>query len=379
MPQPATHYWVVRRAIPKYDITGEINYWEEWWDKYKAYFGLGTAAPDLFYFPLMPNVTTTFSDFYWDGIADLLHHAGSYDVFCELLNCAKNMKNTSPNESNKLFAFAFGYYCHVITDCIFHPYVYRSTGDHWANKVVNKIGDMAEYKNELKHKYQEFCIDRGIYNEFNLGKSTSLDRVAWKCSNAGDDRMEPTLSNCFYNALMKIYPDCFPPQYNDPNDINHPIQQAYAALAQTIDILFRGSEVFLFGGKIRIPSSKIQEHLIAIKEEFFIEPYPNSGSLTPYTPQDLFNFSCGVARKIFIESLKYWEDSVSSDSKEFFEANYTNYLNQGNWNLDTGLKCNLNNLAQLHGDNGEIDKASVEELNGNYIVFRDVYNELFIV
>ncbi len=68
---------------------------------------------------------------------------------------------------------------------------------------------------------------------------------------------------------------------------------------------------------------------------------------------------------------------MSSDSKEFFEANYTNYLNQGNWNLDTGLKCNLNNLELLHGDSGEIDKVSADELNKNYIVFKQVYIELF--
>ena len=34
MPQPATHYLVVRRSIPE-------EYWEEWWnDTYKKYFGL---------------------------------------------------------------------------------------------------------------------------------------------------------------------------------------------------------------------------------------------------------------------------------------------------------------------------------------------------
>ena len=168
MPQPATHYWVVRTAIPQNDTKGKINFWETWWDPYKSYFGLGTAAPDLFYFPLMPGVKVSCDDFYWDGIADLIHHSRSYDIFCSLLDYAKKNKKYSIENANKQFAFAFGYYCHVITDCIFHPYVYQSTADHWAKKVYSKKEDSLEFEHELAHKYQEFLIDEGIYEEYNI-------------------------------------------------------------------------------------------------------------------------------------------------------------------------------------------------------------------
>ena len=383
MPQPATHYWVVRRAIPQYDAEKRINFWETWWDRYKSYFGLGTAAPDLFYFPLMPGVEVSCDDFYWDGIADIIHHSRSYDVFCKLLNYAKKVKLTSVNDANKLFAFAFGYYCHVITDCIFHPYVYRSTGDYWGKKVYDELGDGVEFKKELSHKYQEFLIDNGIYNKFNIQEFTTLERISWQCSNESGDKLEPLIANCFYNVLVRTYPDCFPNNYKDPNDINHPIQQAYLALEQTADLLFKGKEIFLFGAKRRIPTDKIQEYLPVVKEfftddkSFFTVPYPNCCSLDAYSPEELFNCSCAVARKIFIESLKYWQDDNAIDSKKFFEEKYTHFINQGNWNLDTGLKCNCNNLEMLHKDNKAIDIVGFEELKQNYIVFNSDYKELF--
>ena len=42
-------------------------------------------------------------DFYWDGIADLIHHSRSYDIFCSLLDYAKKNKKIS----SILFYFFF--------------------------------------------------------------------------------------------------------------------------------------------------------------------------------------------------------------------------------------------------------------------------------
>lgn len=363
MPQPATHYWVVRRAIPEFN--GKVNCWEEWWDKYKNYFGLGTAAPDLFYFPCMPDSGANKRRIFWKGIADLIHHAGSYDLFCLLLNSAKKSKcEGSVNAGNKQFAFAFGFYCHVVTDCIFHPYVYRSTGDHWA------IPD--ESKNELKHKVQEFLIDSGIVKDFSL----NLNRIAWRCPNPHNELLDTDIAEPFFHALNSVYPDWIPLEYHNPNDKSHPIQQAYLSLLKTADLLFSGIRVFCFAQGTILKPRSISEIASPMGKNFFNSPYPNCVNLDTYTPRDLFNFSCAVSRKIFLEALNFF-NSTSKDSNKFFKEHFTHYLNTGNWNLDTGIRCQFNNTKELHEGYDKMCKAKVETLKQSYRYFEKDYLTLF--
>lgn len=92
MPQPLTHYLVLRRAIPE-------KYWSSWWiPEYKNYFALGTAAPDIFYFPTVPKIVKNIrDDIAWNEIANPLHSNGSYDLFCTLLDVAKLSKIETQN------------------------------------------------------------------------------------------------------------------------------------------------------------------------------------------------------------------------------------------------------------------------------------------
>ena len=193
--------------------------------------------------------------------------------------------------------------------------------------------------------------------------------------------LDTCIAEMFYETLIKNYPDCFPKEYNNPNDINHPVQHAYSALMQTADLLFKGKEIFLFGGKLHFDSTSAKEILLkldfSLTDGFFTESYPNCGELKPYSPKELFNFSCGVARKIFLETLKFWNDEGAVSSKDFFEINFTHYLNQGNWNLDTGLQCDCNNLELLHKDNESIDTIQSSILNEAYCIFESDYNKLF--
>ena len=282
MPQPATHYLVTRRAIPK-------EYWDTWWDKYKPYFGLGSSAPDLFYFPLMLNIKNIRKDISWADLADPMHSSKSYDMFCSLLDIAKKNKTAYSNSSEKQFAFAFGYYCHVVTDCIFHPYVYRSTRDHWSTK---------NFVNESKHKMQEFIIDTGVFDKYYDRQKFS--RIQWECNEEPQSLLDYGIAQQLHDALQINYTDCYPIS-SDITSEYHPIQQAYSALVQSIPTLFSGANIYLFGAN-RIIDTRKFNHDAQIK--FFITPYPNCDSLDSYTPEELFDFSASTCRRVFRAALQ---------------------------------------------------------------------------
>lgn len=243
MPQPATHYLVVRRAIPE-------KYWKDWWnDSYKRYFGLGTATPDLFYFPTVPKIVKDIrKDIAWDEIAGVLHSNRSYDMFCALLDIAKSNKLQDTSlDTNKQFAFAVGYYAHVITDCIFHPYIFRNTEDLWCTK---------NFKNELDHKNREYLLDQSLY-ELHKGKM-DFSRIEWTCNhnslNAHPGILDHDIATLLHKSLNKIYPNLYPCQ-EEVSDPNHPVQQAYNALLQCIKGLFESEYIILFGDKKAMSST----------------------------------------------------------------------------------------------------------------------------
>lgn len=353
MPQPATHYLVARRAIPQ-------EHWGNWWDKYKPYFGLGSSAPDLFYFPLLPKSTVR-TDIVWEDMANPMHSFRSYDMFCSLLSKAKINKLQGNPNSGKQFAFSLGYYCHVVTDCIFHPYVYRSTGDYWSS---------TDFKHELQHKLQEFSIDTGIVHKF-YGKE-NFSRIQWECKDETENLLDYSIAQLFQDSLQEVYSDCYPSS-PDVMDSNHPIQQAYSALVKSIPTLFEGSEIYLWGQRITINP---REFLSGKQDDFFTSPYPNCDTLDSYTPEELFNLSSGACRKIFIASLGFWEDGATS-AKEYFKTNSTHYLNSENWNLDTGLPCHYNNYRLMRSTEAEHYFFRAEELRQTFATLKAEYDTEF--
>lgn len=350
MPQPATHYLVTRRSIP-------TEHQSSWWDEYKPYFGLGSSAPDLFYFPLMPFLNNVSEDYSWENIADPMHSSKSYDMFCTLLDIAKANKASFESIAKKQFAFSFGYYCHVITDCIFHPYVYRSTGDHWSTK---------DRKNEIGHKLQEYYIDTGIFNKYYL--KTNASRMQWSCSEKGSALLEFDIASLFHEAMQINYTDSYPNKCSIEQP-DHPIQQAYLALIQSIPILFEDTKLMLFGKREIFTLRDIGTHG---QDKFFVSPYPNCGSLINYSPKDLFDFASVACRKLFTIALAYW-NSNSTNAKLFFENNPSHYLNSGNWNLDTGLPCRYNNYTIMRNENHEHYAFCIPELKQVYSILQSEY------
>ena len=346
MPQPTTHYLVIRRAIPK-------EHWANWWDQYKPYFGLGSSAPDLFYFPRI-----SLGNNYCSDLSDTMHSESSYDLFCTMLDIAKSNYPGDPLAAEKQFAFSVGMYAHVVTDCIFHPYVYRSTNDHWNTK---------NFLNELKHKKEEFRIDRGVHRKIR-GNAQEVGTTEWKCPGETVDLLEFAIVDQFNQALETIYPLQFNSDHS-VSDTDHPIQQAYHSLDSEIPYLLNGEKMFLWGSaKIITPSED------DLDDHFFTRSYPSFPGLDPYTPEDLFNFSCATCRNVFKKSLEFLQDNQASSSGKFFSNHRSDYLGVGNWNLDTGLPCEYNNDPLMLQECPEHYLYKVDQLKNQYAVFSQLYN-----
>ena len=329
----------------------------------------------------MPKVNVKCKDFYWDGIADIMHSTRSFDFFCNLMNAAKKSQldpSIDTEIANRQFAFAFGFYCHVITDCIFHPYVYRSSEDHWSAKAGEFKDNPLEAIREYQHKYQEFLIDKGTCETFNL----KFNRISWSCPDANNSELlDMNIAKIFNDTLMDLYKDCIPYEYKIENP-SHPIHQAYDALLQTSKLIFEGDVVITYkclDMKSGTLKSILEASEVVYSPNFYTEPYPDCGSLPDYTPNELFDFSCAVARNIFIICIKFW-NSHYQNIEEFFSAdpgeNITNYLN-GNWNLDTGIPCQFNNTQKLHSDNESMNLAHIDTLKDTYNNFACLYSSLF--
>lgn len=337
MPQPATHYLVMRKSIPE-------KFYTDWWDKYKQYFGLGSLAPDLFYFPMLEkfglsNVQVR-NDLSWENLANPLHSNGSYDMFCTLLEIAKSNKENE-NVGKKQLAFAIGYYSHVVTDCIFHPYIYRATEDYWFKTDCNA---------ELKHKKHEVIIDDNIFK-----KHYSRDRICninIVCNHDDSNGLlDLDIANQLNGALMKNYPGLYP---NDSkiDQTNHPIHQAYVALVSSVDVLFSGEKIYLFGAK-QIVALTVKEVISKFGSDFFTKKFfedmenTDYKYLPPFSPEELCDFSIMESSDIFESALNFWNDENASNAKKYFSINKADFLGQSNFNLDTGLPAEYNNYSLM--------------------------------
>lgn len=337
MPQPATHYLVTRFSIPE-------QYYKLW-DKYKSYFGLGSSLPDLFYFPTVPivadgslrkAVTNIFhsDDIKWTEMADMMHADKSYDLFCRMLDYAKAIQSAEPENTDKylkLFAVAFGFYSHVVADCIFHPYVYRSTGDCW---------NTTDFIDELQHKKQEAYIDGKLYECFYSGED-AYQRMKINCRENDTSALDFDIAAMLKTTLSEIYPAMRDALNADITDLKHPLHHAYIALENTTNFLFKERTTVCLWGQKKSEEISFSDLIGEFSDEFFTENYPDCENLPARSPYKLFLLSVTVGHKVFDEAMNYINAPKISASEYFLQHN-THYLNSGNFNLDTGLSA-LNN------------------------------------
>jgi len=106
MPKQETHYLVIKEAMEQ--VAAHL------WEKYNNFAGFGSFSPDLFYVLLsdhIPHLRFSSTPRY-EKVSDAIHGDGSLDFYCSMLD---DIKHTGQPMHDKLKAFAYGFYSHVVT------------------------------------------------------------------------------------------------------------------------------------------------------------------------------------------------------------------------------------------------------------------------
>lgn len=370
MPQPIMHYLVVRKAIPK-------RYWDEYWNKdaktdFRPFFGAGSSAPDFFYLDLKENENLDKTIYFYQALlnkdqfdktikisdstklANAIHGDKSFDMFCFMLEYAKRNKIVNLSVAKKLFCFALGFYSHVITDCVLHPYVYRNSNDHWATK---------SFVNEGKHKIFEARLDKGA-NSYIRG------------NNSGEEKFKA--ENYNWDCKEKLIFD-----FSLTNNIDEDVWDMYDAVLKRN---FGGSlypeitNYELHNDKINNSYEHFQEMAERIEnaDNFIAKFAQDNGNnffnkkieginLPKRTPKELFEIAVRECNLVFNVCFAYFASKEIS-AKEYFKEykKVSRYINGENWNLDTGLPSKYNNEEAMLLENEEHFKQHLNELEELY-------------
>ncbi|MGA2296309.1 MAG: zinc dependent phospholipase C family protein [FCB group bacterium] len=367
MPQPITHYLVIKNSLN--------NSLKDLWDTNNNFASLGSFGPDLFY---TKDILNSNSNKEYGLVSDVMHWEASYTFFCFMLDYIKKVIIDNPPIQNKMKAFVYGYYSHVLTDVIFHPFIYRITGDHW------RLHNILE--NELNHKKLEAKIDC-----FLLRKDSNLNPFELEyysriqCSQVNDsDKLDKDIFLMLKQCLKNIYENLVNNELDfkkintnyhglfekvSDNDEDHPIHDAYHDFVESIKLLYK-LESFLQ----LVPNDRLKA-LLPIKELTSEEEQEmkllhiigNNVGQKKYTFSDLFELAIKATVKI-IECCEAFLQLDSTTAKEFF-LNLSDkpvYLGE-DFCLDSGLPCSLNKDWNLVYPSRDICYGVfTDEINKNY-------------
>ncbi|SDD70039.1 zinc dependent phospholipase C family protein [Sporomusa acidovorans] len=343
MCQPITHFLVAKKGLEQLPFVQENG----------ALLAFGSFGPDLFY--LLSGKTQH---------ADTIHASGSFEAFCSMLNVAKNTYSYNVKSGEKQLTFAMGFYAHVIADCVFHPYVYRKSLDHWAEHDVAF---------ELLHKKVEASIDQIIQEEI-IGDQIGIPNPLL-C--LGDDGLlDQDIAYLFHQALTTAYPrsigeDLAPYATEEEK---HPLQQAYqkyCKMPKTLygihNILFR-VEKYAEGA---LPE-QLEEEFLADERQKHLQrsSWPPSDVISPFTYNyiDMFNMAAHGVRMMGNAVESFIQSDGNMQAIDFLHGHNCSYLDQ-DWNLDTGLPSLENTNSQL------MDKSHLRFEYG-IAVLEEMYNKL---
>lgn len=370
MPQPITHYLVVRKAVPK-------RYWKEYWNKdakidFRPYFGAGSSAPDFFYMDIKENENLDEKIYFYQALlnrdkegkeikisdstelANAIHGDKTFDMFCYMLEYAKRNKLVNLPVAKKLFCFALGFYSHVITDCVMHPYVYRKTKDHWATK---------SFVNETKHKIFEARLDKGA-NSYIRGNNSgeeefNLENYNWDCKEklifdfSFTDNINEDVWDMYDEALKRNFGSTLYPKKTNYETHNDKINNSYEHFVEIAESLENAEDFivkFARDDGNNFFNKKIKEL-----------------NLPEVTPKDLFEIAVRECNLVFEVCFAYFSSKEIS-AKEYFkeQTDVSKYINGENWNLDTGLPSKYNNEEAMILENEEHFKQHLQELEELY-------------
>ncbi|HWR40003.1 MAG TPA: zinc dependent phospholipase C family protein [Patescibacteria group bacterium] len=355
MPQPITHYLVIEEALT--DAARNL------WEKYRNFAAFGSFGPDLFY---VKDVLLARFDpkQNYEALSDALHGDGSFDLFCALLDQAKDNQRRDPEAAGKQLAFALGYYSHVLTDCILHPYVYRRTQDHWKYHVPKE-----DY---TAHKKLEAMIDCHILKEKHR-KEAVPDASAVRCRQENNgDLLDMDIASVLNNALKTVYSAVLSADFQtlDINQPEHPIHAAYHDFHHIVGTTYAAQNILCglreyFAGLDMLKQLNAADIQARNVSKGPWRPNGDSAELT-YSSSELFAMAVWATKQVASIALAFWTgDPGSGNAQSVFRQNGIAYLRE-NWNLDTGLP------ARFNADPAIFDRGE-QRYNVGVDVLRDVY------
>ena len=374
MAHPITHYLVIKNAMIS-------NKNESLWSSYSNYAAFGSFTPDVFY--LKDVGYLAFTDKYdYSKISDYIHWDGSLDLYCYFLDYIKENYELNTHIFLKLKAFSYGFYSHIITDSIFHPYISRKTKDHWKKHEP--------VKNYVEHKYLESLID-----SFLLTKNEKQNAKDFKYHEkvlCYQDMNYKTLDNEIFlillNGLNNVYSKIIDNNAEDDeknfyeyflkyelDDTEHPIHEAYDDFVDTISILYKNEYIGLLPSesiKAFIPKIILAKHhneKMNLNKSAWFKKKNNFMSLN-YSVLELFEMAVLTTKKLINISESFFNQNELS-SKEYLKLNSSDMvIFEENFNSDTGLSSKYNYEESINSEDNQIRyNAFIDDLVYHYLCY----------
>lgn len=318
MPQSVTHYLVCEAAFQS--VLPKL------WHSYANFAGFGCFGPDLFYISDIFKNEIGHNHSYPE-VADAIHWNAAFDCFSAMLDYIK-ANNGDSVKFNKMKAFAYGFCSHVVTDCIFHPYVYRATGDHWLDHPATDYD---------KHKHLEALMDSYLLDKKMKRSPGYRFNPQVKCGRAeNEELLDEDVYSVFKHGLITAYPAHIPG--NSAAGEIDPLYEAYENYARTL-----GLDLFLIGRLTWDPVNREmippienwnQTDIALMNENRSPWLQLDSNIDLTYSVLDLYHCAVRAVKGILWASEKYLNQN---DNRKPWNTFYAD-----NYNLDTGLPCSLN-------------------------------------
>jgi hypothetical protein len=332
MPQPIIHVLVCQAALKKS--------LPELWTRSSRFAAFGSLAPDLFY--AMAAEQNTYAN-----LANAIHHGGTHEVFCYLLDYIKQ-QSIHKSRTGKWKAFAYGFYCHVITDCVFHPYVYRETHDHWLHHSPQQY----EAHRKLEAKMDQYILSQhsrlfsGYRSKPDIGCQATI----------GSELFDAGIVTLLGNSIKTVYH--YEVDYTT-------VMEASAHAIPAID--FRLAEMDSMAPLNRGHREKtIKRNAGDLSGEAFSGDAWFATSVTR-----LYSYAVQACREIIREAEGFLQ-SDNAQASRFMRQSSCPYLLE-NYNLDTGLPSRLNDDMDNQADDAAVRFAyGLDILEAQYLYCREL-------
>ena len=379
MPQPITHYLVIKNALR--------NTKKDVWKEFANVAGFGSFGPDLFYMKDI-GYFGLFGYSYME-ISDIMHWEGSLDIYCAFMDYIKKECANDRNKLAKLLAFAYGYYSHVITDLVFHPWVYRFSGDHWLHHWdIDDPGDNKD--NYLEHKRLEAAIDCYLVRMLEAKdpyKFKYHDLI--RCYQDDNDKTLDHDIFVMFNACLrtayekkitkKKYPKYLKEDnYNDYfsmadiyND-EHPIHESYDDFVDTITELYTIkllNHIPIPALQALIPRKRLKpaEEKVNLNMQNAEWKGCNEEHIISYSAKELYQLALRATEQCVIDSDAFLASPMILKAKSFFKKYAVLPYLKDDYNLDSGLKSSYNSNPKNKADSNSRFEFAIDKLHELYL------------